>query len=188
MKQVQFFVIAIAIFMGISFTSCLNTNDDNAPSTGAALATVESSYMGIEYFFRLDTGEKLIPTAGINASALDGVKRVFIIYTFDNTDEIKAQELVSDPKEKEYHVSITYAANLEDERNVVNLDAHDKTNPGDSLTTKYHAPIKSIDSLKIKDNYLTAWINYNMSGDKLHFFTLFRYRNDVLKLGENGAP
>ncbi|KAA6308564.1 hypothetical protein EZS27_039792, partial [termite gut metagenome] len=42
--------------------------------------------------------------------------------------------------------------------------------------------------LKIKDNYLTAWINYNMSGDKLHFFTLFRYRNDVLKLGENGAP
>ncbi|KAA6316749.1 hypothetical protein EZS27_032986 [termite gut metagenome] len=188
MKQVQFFVIAVAIFMGISFTSCLNTSDDNAQSTGAALATVESSYMGIDYFFRLDTGEKLIPTAGINASALDGVKRVFIIYTFDRIDEITAQALVSDPKEREYHVSITYATNLEDEHNVANLTAHDTTNPDDSLTTKYYAPIRSIDSLRIKDNYLTAWINYNMSGEKFHFFTLFRYQDDALRAGKNGAP
>jgi hypothetical protein len=56
------------------------------------------------------------------------------------------------------------------------------------LTAKYYAPIKSIDSLRIKDNYLTAWVDYNMSGDKLHAFTLFRYRDDALRFGENGSP
>ncbi|KAA6345476.1 hypothetical protein EZS27_006972 [termite gut metagenome] len=189
MKQVQFFVMAIAVFMGISFSSCLSSNEDPITPTRVAWATVESSdYLDMDYFFRLDSGEKLIPTAGISNAVLTGVKRVFITYTYDNIDEFDAQNLISDPAKREYHVSITYALNLEDERNVTNLTAHDTTNPGDSLTTKYYAPITSIDTLWIKDNYLSAWVNYDMSGNKMHFLTLFRYRNDALRLGENDAP
>ncbi|KAA6340469.1 hypothetical protein EZS27_011663 [termite gut metagenome] len=193
MKQLHFFVVAaVAIFMGLGFASCLGTGDNNGEQqvTRADLATVEFvGYMDMDYFFRLDTGEKLIPISGIsNVSVLEGVKRIFIIYVFESIEEINEQALISDPTQREYHVSITYATNLEDNRNVANLSTHDTANLGDSLTTKYYAPIKSIDSLRIKDDYLTAWINYNMSGEKFHFFTLFRYRDDALRLGKNDAP
>jgi hypothetical protein len=175
----------MATFIGVGFISCLKGNDDDRQFGGVALATVEQGYEGTNYLFRLDTGEKLIPTTGISdPTKLNSVKRVFISYTFDSVEEIDEQELVTNLKEREYHISIISIINLEE--NVTVLSAHDITS--DSLITKYYDPIKNIDSLRIKDNYLTLWVNYDMSGEKLHFFTLFRYKEDGVKEGKAGEP
>ncbi|KAA6334659.1 hypothetical protein EZS27_017047 [termite gut metagenome] len=178
-------IMAMVVFMGVGFTSCLNTDDSNRQITGSALATIESDFAGMEYF-RLGAGEKLIPTTQIDPSKLNGVKKVFLSYIFESTEEIKAQELIQNPQAREYHVSIIYLIDLEEKVNV--LETHDSSIAADSLTTKCYAPIKSIDSLTIKDNYLTAWVNYDMSGDRLHYITLFRYQTDGLKPGVAGAP
>jgi hypothetical protein len=177
--------MAVFIGIGISLVSCLKGNDDSKLFRGAALATVESGYGSTNYLFRLDTGEKLIPTTGIsNPSKLSNVKRIFISYYFDSEEEVNEQKSVANVNEREYHISVIYIINLEE--NVALLPAHGIT--GDSLLTTYYDPIKSIDSVRIKDNYLTLWVNYNMSGEKLHYFTLFRYEEDGVKEGKAGEP
>ncbi|KAA6315777.1 hypothetical protein EZS27_033814 [termite gut metagenome] len=183
MKLRGIFLRVMVVFMGVSLTSCLEGNDENKQYAGATLATVEP--VGTNYLFRLDTGEKLIPTNGINNPAkLKNVKRVFISYYFDNAEEIDEQELVADFNDRVYHISVIYIFDLEE--NVALLSEHNATD--DSLLTKYNDPIKSIDSLRIKDNYLTLWVNYDMSGEKSHLFTLFRYQGDGVKEGEAGEP
>jgi hypothetical protein len=183
MKLMRIFLRIMAVFIGVSLSSCLKENDDEKQYAGAALATVEPR--GTNYLFRLDRGEILIPTNGISdPTKLSNVKRVFISYYFDSTEEIDEQELVTNFNEREYHISVTYIIDLEE--NVALLSAHDAT--GDSLLTKYYDPIKSIDSLRIQDNYLTLWVNYDMSGEKSHFFTLFRYQEDGVKEGKVGEP
>ncbi|KAA6351982.1 hypothetical protein EZS27_000678 [termite gut metagenome] len=185
MKLVGIFLRVMAIFIGVSFASCLKGNDDDRQYRGVALATVELGYGNTNYLFKLDTGEKLIPTTGINdPTKLSSVKRIFISYYFDSAEEINEQELVTNINEREYHISVISIINLEE--NVTLLSAHGTT--GDSLTTTYYDPIESIDSLRIKDNYLTLWVNYDMSGEKLHFFTLFRYQEDGVKEGKAGEP
>ncbi|KAA6343560.1 hypothetical protein EZS27_008773 [termite gut metagenome] len=178
-------VMAIFIGIGINLVSCFKGNDDNKLFREAALAIVEPGYESTNYLFRLDTGEKLIPTSGISdPTKLSSVKRIFISFYFDSEEEINEQESVANVNEREYHISVIYIFNLEE--NVAILPAHGITS--DSLLTKYYDPIKSIDSLRIKDNYLTLWVNYNMSGEKLHFFTLFRYEEDGVKEGKAGEP
>ncbi|KAA6311399.1 hypothetical protein EZS27_037463, partial [termite gut metagenome] len=187
MKRMRIFLRVVVVFIGIgiSLISCFKGNDDNGQYRGAALATVEPAYGSTNYLFRLDTGEKLIPTTGISdPTKLSSVKRIFISYYFENAEEIHEQESVANINEREYHISVISIINLEE--NVALLSAHGIT--GDTLTTTYYDPIRSIDSLRIRDNYLTLWVNYDMSGEKLHFFTLFRYQEDGVKEGKAGEP
>lgn len=181
MKQVKnLMMIAVAIFMATTMTSCLD--NESGPPTGGGLATLESGYMGMSPYFIMENGEKMIPS-GFDASNYDGFRRVYIIYTFNDEEEFNAQANKK-PEEQEYHVTLNGIINLE-ERGNVNITA--RGSASDSLMTKCKAPINGIDTLYIKDGYLMAFTDFTIN-HTAHALPIFYYTNDETKTGAGSSP
>ena len=114
MKQLKFLMVALTLLMGISFTSCLNSDNDYAPTVGG-FVKVGGGMFGTT-FTMLDGATTISPTAAslTQAESNMGFKYsntniAYVIGTYDET-------LNPDPiNNKEYKsVSLTYAVSLDD--------------------------------------------------------------------------
>lgn len=86
MKQVKFFLVALmAAVMGVSVSSCMNSEENNGPFPLKVIAKLEASYFG---YFKMIDGSKLIPTSdtSINMPSGSGMYTVIGQYTKDGVD------------------------------------------------------------------------------------------------------
>lgn len=182
MKNVRnLLVIALVASLPLTMSSCLDSGDPG-PASGSALASVEGSYVT---FFRADDGPKLIPNANsFDPTKLDGIRRVFVSFTFDDETELDTQS-AKEPADREYHVTIQYLYNLEDKNNVAMTM---RGSSGDSLMTKCRTAINGIDTLYIKNDYLTAFTDYKMTGRVYPALPIFYYADDGVKVGAGNDP
>lgn len=183
MKQLKFLMVALTLLMGISFTSCLNSDNDYAPTGG--FVKVGGGMFGTT-FTMLDGATTISPTAAslTQAESNMGFKYsntniAYVIGTYDET-------LNPDPiNNKEYKsVSLTYAVSLDDKVLI--------TERGASNDSVNKAPIIDIDnSEKVSYNkeLFKPWffydkttlvlpINYYLYKAGVHKFTLVYYPSE----------
>ena len=184
MKQLKFLMVALTLLMGISFTSCLNSDNDYAPTVGG-FVKVGGGMFGTT-FTMLDGATTISPTAAslTQAESNMGFKYsntniAYVIGTYDET-------LNPDPiNNKEYKsVSLTYAVSLDDKVLI--------TERGASNDSVNKAPIIDIDnSEKVSYNkeLFKPWffydkttlvlpINYYLYKAGVHKFTLVYYPSE----------
>ncbi|MEL5895328.1 hypothetical protein AAE250_17750 [Bacteroides sp. GD17] len=182
MKQLKFLAVAFTLLMGISLTSCLNSDSDPY-SYGGGMVKV-NNYMGM-YTFTGANGVTITPTsASINALETNGFKMsemsgkvAQIYYRWDSSllniaadeKDIKGVELYS----------------IESLDNTVAI-VSEKGAANDSLSKSNNAAIISMEStnsgLEYKPQFydettILLPINYYIS-QKRHFLTLVYYPNE----------
>lgn len=172
MKKMKFIALALTLLMGISFTSCLSSDDDSSSSTLYAFVTVHS-YMGTAYFTD-GNGVIYYPTS----ASLSSVESTYDFSTSSNTAYIyyTVDETSTSNTSTSKTVVLSYAISLD--AKVEMPEAVGDTN--DSTST---APIISLASmttsseLYMLDDQLVIGVNYYMS--KLHYFTLVYYPEET---------
>jgi len=113
MKQLKFLMVAFTLLMGVSLTSCLNSDNDYAPSVGG-LVKVSDSMFG-NSFTMLDGVTKISPTAASLATLESNMgfkpSSTNIAYVTGTYDETLNSNLIED---KEYKsVNLLWAVSLD---------------------------------------------------------------------------
>lgn len=181
MKRKTIFSAVMALCMGLSLTSCLDSdNDSNSSVIGGFVKT--GSYMGLNFFTTPDGQISIYPTTASmgnlekNNFKMSQVNAAFVQGTYDIATNA---DVATSKQYKE--VSITYAASLDAKVEIAE--------PGAKNDSVNHQCIRAIDnSNRGNQNFFSAdynkpWffydattlvlpINYAMSGQKLHAFTL----------------
>ena len=186
MKRNTFFAAAMALCLGLSFTSCLDSdNDSNSSVIGGFVKT--GGYMGLNFFLTPDGQVSIYPTTASisnlekNNFKMTQVNAAFIQGTYDVTlnADVNGTDATTSKQYKE--VTITYAASLDAKVEIAE--------PGAKNDSVNHQCIRAIDnSSRGSQNYFSAeynkpWffydattlvlpINYGLSGQRVHAFTL----------------
>lgn len=177
MKQLKFLMVALTLLMGISFTSCLNSDSDPY-NYGGGMVKVQN-YMGL-YSFKGENGVTITPTsASISALEANGFKMsemsdkvAQIYYRWDPTQvnipadekDIKGVELYSIE-------SLDNTVAIVEQKGVATNDSISKSNNAAIISLGY-APKFFYD-----DYTLLLPINYYIT-NKRHFLTLVYYPNE----------
>lgn len=189
MKRNIFFATAMALCMGLSFTSCLDSDNDTDTNYVGGFVKVSSSYMGFGSFISPDGKTTINPsTASLtnleqNGFKMSEVNAAFVQGTYSEAENPDAATTL-----KFNNVSISYAASLDARVEIVDQ----KGALNDSIN---RACIRNIDNSQRGNNYFSEdfnkpWffydnttlvlpISYNLSGQKLHAFTLVFYASEV---------
>lgn len=166
----KFVALALTLLMGISFTSCLNSDDDSS-SQGGGIVTVINSYGSV--YFLDGSGVKYYPTSTSLASVEStysfstSSKVAYVVFDYDTTTETASTG---------YTVELTYAVSLDSKVEMVQT----KGASNDSTTT---APVISLDLmttseyLYVINDQLVIGANYYMS--KYHYLTMVYYPNET---------
>ena len=181
MAKFKIWMVALTLIMGVSFTSCFDSSDDNT-QTGIVIGKVHSSY-GLSYYFETADGKTVTPTTasitemeakGVKFSELSG-KLVQIAYMWDSS----VLEIPSNATKIE-GVSLTYIADLSGQVEVV-------TEPGAANDSISDTPIvtlkKEASSVFTYEPYffdrstLVLPVIYYLYS-KPHSFTLVYYPNE----------
>lgn len=186
MKQLKFLMMALTLLMGVSFTSCLDSDGGDSYRYGGGLVKVQG-YMGI-YSFKGENGVTITPTqASIAALEARGVKMsdmagkvAHIAYRWD-------PELLTIPEDtKDFRDVELYSIELLD--NTVEV-VESRGAHNDSISISNNAPIISLGTeisggsgqyapqFFLDDYTLLLPINYYISS-KMHFLTLVYYPNE----------
>lgn len=177
MKQLKFLMIAFTLLMGISLTSCLNSESDPY-SYGYGYAKAYSNMMGTSSFRMGDA--TITPTAasvssllaqGVDVSKMDE-HVVYISYRWD-----PAVTEISDPKDIR-NVDLMGALDLNNTTEVV----YEKGAPNDSVNNAAIIKLGVSESSEIKpsffdENTLLLPTNYFMYGT-IHYLSLIYYPNE----------
>lgn len=168
----KFVALALTLLMGISLTSCLNSDDNNSSSQISGIFAVNSSLGTV--FFTDGSGVKYYPTSTSLATveSSNGFKTsskvAYLSFTYDSA----AGESASTG----YTIALTYAVSLD--TTVETVENEGASN--DSIST---APISSLgamtssSNLYVINNHLVLGVEYYMS--KLHYFTLVYYPEET---------
>ncbi|MGN0257253.1 MAG: hypothetical protein ACI4CA_02615 [Bacteroides sp.] len=190
MKKNIFFATAMALCMGLSFTSCLDSNSsDTDTSYVGGFVKVSSSYLGLGSFKSPDGKTTITPSSASlsnleqNGFKLANVNAAFIQGTYNKEENLDVESTL-----KFNNVNVTYAAPLDAPVEIV----YERGAANDSVNT---ACIREIDNTNrtsnyFDDSYNKPWffydettlvlpINYNLSLQKLHAFTLVFYASEV---------
>ena len=188
MKQFKFLMVAFSLLMGISLTSCLNS-DSNTTAQRMAMAKVYSN-MGIYYSFKTTTGVTITPTSasissmksrGVNFDALEG-KVVSIMYQWDT-------ELMTIPNDAT-KIDDVELVSIESLNNAIEIVEEKGVSSNDSVENAAIITMEGNDSFKYAPSFfdrttLFLPINYIMY-NKYHYLTLVYYPNeeqgDVMRL------
>ena len=179
MKQLKFLMVALTLLMGISFTSCLNSDSDPY-NYGGGMVKVQN-YMGL-YSFKDENGVTITPTsASISALEANGFKMsemsdkvAQIYYRWDPTQvnipadekDIKGVELYSIE-------SLDNTVAIVEQKGVATNDSISKSNNAAIISLGYDAG-----GIIFYDDYtLLLPINYYIT-NKRHFLTLVYYPNE----------
>lgn len=184
MKQLKFLMVALTLLMGISFTSCLNSDSDPY-NYGGGMVKVQN-YMGL-YSFKGENGVTITPTsASISALEANGFKMsemsdkvAQIYYRWDPTQvnipadekDIKGVELYSIE-------SLDNTVAIVEQKGVATNDSISKSNNAAIISLGYDAGgIKYAPKFFYDDYTLLLPINYYIT-NKRHFLTLVYYPNE----------
>lgn len=184
MKQLKFLMVALTLLMGISFTSCLNSDSDPY-NYGGGMVKVQN-YMGL-YSFKGENGVTITPTsASISALEANGFKMsemsdkvAQICYRWDPTQvnipadekDIKGVELYSIE-------SLDNTVAIVEQKGVATNDSISKSNNAAIISLGYDAGgIKYAPKFFYDDYTLLLPINYYIT-NKRHFLTLVYYPNE----------
>lgn len=181
MKQLKFLMVALTLLMGISFTSCLNSDSDPY-NYGEGMVKVQN-YMGL-YSFKGENGVTITPTsASISALEANGFKMsemsdkvAQIYYRWDPTQvnipadekDIKGVELYSIE-------SLDNTVAIVEQKGVATNDSISKSNNAAIISLGYDA--KYAPKFFYDDYTLLLPINYYIT-NKRHFLTLVYYPNE----------
>ncbi len=195
MKQLKFVVLALTVLMGISFTSCISS--DESKPTGGGVVQVTSSYWSTSVTFLADDGITLVPTA----TSVDAVESQ-VGFTFSDT-KVAYITFEYDPDSADNADSATSKKLVVTLTGAVPVDAYTKvesTYPGASNDSISTSPIIRLDDVKnskpmvlLGDGYLLTGINYFLSS-YTHRFTLVNYAEEnsdseiVFHLRHTGTP
>ena len=179
----------MALCMGLSFTSCLDSNNDSDTSYVGGFVKVSSNYMGLGSFKSPDGKTTITPSSASisnleqNGFKLANVNAAFIQGTYNKEENLDVESTL-----KFNNVNVTYAAPLDAPVEIV----YERGAANDSVNT---ACIREIDNTNrtsnyFDDSYNKPWffydettlvlpINYNLSLQKLHAFTLVFYASEV---------
>ena len=179
----------MALCMGLSFTSCLDSNNDSDTNYVGGFVKVSSNYMGLGSFKSPDGKTTISPSSASltnleqNGFKMAEVNAAFIQGTYNKEENPDAESTL-----KFNNVNVTYAASLDARVEIV----YERGAANDSVNT---ACIREIDNTNRNSNYfddsfnkpwffydettLVLPINYNLSMQKLHAFTLVFYASEV---------
>lgn len=177
MKQLKFLMVAFTLLMGISLTSCLNSDSDPY-ETGGGMAKVVATY-GPVYFVSGDI--TVTPTAasisslltqGVDVAKMDG-HVVYISYRWDPAVTVPNE----DPK-KIKNVDLVAVVDLNNTAEVVS----EKGDRNDSINNAAIISLGLTNNSEVKPSFfdkttLLLPVNYFMYG-KLHHLTLKYYPNE----------
>ena len=184
MKQLKFLMVALTLLMGISFTSCLNSDSDPY-NYGGGMVKVQN-YMGL-YSFKGENGVTITPTsASISALEANGFKMsemsdkvAQIYYRWDPTQvnipadekDIKGVELYSIE-------SLDNTVAIVEQKGVATNDSISKSNNAAIISLGYDAGgIKYAPKFFYDDYTLLLPRNYYIT-NKRHCLTLVYYPNE----------
>lgn len=168
----KFVALALTLLMGISFTSCLSSDDNDSSSPISGIFAVNFNLSNV--FFTDAAGIKYYPTPTSLATVKStygfktSSKVAYISFTYDSSTGGSAAT--------GYTVALTYAVSLDTTVETV----ENKGASNDSTST---APIASLgtittsSNLYIVNNQLVLGAKYYM--EKLHYFTLVYYPNET---------
>lgn len=185
MKQMKFLAIAFTLLMSVAFTSCMDS-DSNYKPTYPAIVQVSSGSM-ITAFKLGDmtlypTSASLAAVETSNGFKPSSTEMAYIMYEYD----AESADNVNSETTKKLTVDLKFAISIDATTNVTTEGA-----ANDSVAT---APIIELsksgisenqDFTMVNDRFLLAGIDYYLSGQKAHTFTMIYY-DDVPaeKLGE----
>ncbi|MDE5709645.1 MAG: hypothetical protein K2I11_08905 [Bacteroides sp.] len=186
MKQLKFLMVALTLLMGVSFTSCLDSDGGDSHRYGGGLVKVQG-YMGI-YSFKGENGVTITPTlASIAALEARGVKMSDMVGKVAHIAYRWDPELLTIPEDtKDFKDVELYSIELLD--NTVEV-VESKGAHNDSISISNNAPIISLRTeisggsgqyapqFFLDDYTLLLPINYYIS-DRRHFLTLVYYPNE----------
>lgn len=181
MKNFKLYATAMALFLGLSMTSCLNSDNDDNSVVITSFVKV-NGYMGMYSFKSPDGKTTIYPTSAstsnleTNGLKLSEVNIAFIQGTYDKTLNADAETSNTFTE-----VNVSYAACLDGTIEVVETAGAEN----DSVN---HACIRSLDNSERTGNYFSSeynkpWffydktslvlpISYGLSGSIMHKFTL----------------
>lgn len=81
MRHFKFLLLASALFMGVSFTSCLDSDSDPYSYDGG-IAKMQSSFMSGTYYFKMADGRLVYPTE----ASINSVKSLMASGAFEKLD------------------------------------------------------------------------------------------------------
>lgn len=177
MKQLKFLMIAFTLLMGISLTSCLNSESDPY-SYGGGYAKVRS-YLGMGISFTSDDVTITPTTASVSSLLAQGVDVskmeghvVYISYRWDPT-----VTEISNPKDLK-NVELMAVLDLNNTTEVVT----EKGAPNDSVNNAAIIKLGISESSEIKPSFfdkttLLLPVNYFMY-NAIHYLTLVYYPNE----------
>lgn len=192
MKKIHLFATAMALFMGLSFTSCLDSDNDTDTLYVGGFVKV-SGYMGY-YTFKGPDGKSTINPSSSSITQLEsnGMKLTNVNIAFVQGTYSKELNPEAEQTQEYKNVNLSYAAPLDGAVEIV----YNEGAENDSIN---YACIRSIENTNRGNNYYgnvfnTPWffydktslilpISYALSGKKHHKFTLV-YRQDLSKEGE----
>lgn len=182
----------MALFMGLSFTSCLDSDNDTDTLYVGGFVKV-SGYMGY-YTFKGPDGKSTINPSSSSITQLEsnGMKLTNVNIAFVQGTYSKELNPEAEQTQEYKNVNLSYAAPLDGAVEIV----YNEGAENDSIN---YACIRSIENTNRGNNYYgnvfnTPWffydktslilpISYALSGKKHHKFTLV-YRQDLSKEGE----
>ena len=186
MKQLKFLMIASTLLVGISLTSCLNSNSEYTPQVGGFVKISEGSMFGTA-FTMLDGLTKINPTAASLASAASNMgfkpENTNIAYVMGTYDESLNPNIA---ESKEYKsVNLTYAISLDDKTVITERGAaNDSVNRAPIININNSTDLSSADKDFHKPWFfydkttLMLPINYFVYKAGAHKFTLVYYPED----------
>lgn len=183
MKRNIIFASALALCMGLSFTSCLDSNNDSDTSYVGGFVKVTSNYMGLGSFKGPDGKTTINPSnASLTNLEQNGFKMSNVNAAFIQGTYNKEENLDVETSQTFQNVSITYAVALDapveivseagarnDSVNMACIRSLDNTGNGSNnyFSDDYNKPWFFYD-----ETTLVLPISYYLSGQKLHDFTL----------------
>lgn len=182
MKQVKFLAIAFTLLMSVAFTSCMDSGTDSKPQGVAIVEVKGDGMMGVTYF---QMGEiKLFPTSSSLAAVgtTNGFKPsstdiAYVLYEYDP----ESADNVNFETTKKLTVDLRFAISLDATSHVV-------TTPGSGNDSVATAPIIELSKSAVEadkeftiigNHYLTAGVNYYLSGQKMHSLTMICYPEEI---------
>lgn len=182
MKRNIFFATALALCMGMSFTSCLDSDTDTDTQGVGGFVKVTSSYMGLGAFKYHDGTATINPSAASlnnleqNGFKMSEVNAAYIqgTYSKEANPDVETTRMYN-------NVNLTYTVSLDapveivsqagapnDSINMACIHDINNTNRG----TNYFANDYNEPWFYSDETTLVLPISYGMSGQKLHAFTL----------------
>lgn len=176
MKQMKFLAIAFTLLMSVAFTSCMDS-DSNYQPTYPAIVQVFSNSMGFTYFKSGDvtltpTSASLATVETTNGFKPSSTEMAYIMYEYDpesvdNANSETTKKLVVDLK---FAISIDATTNVTTEG-----AANDSVATAPIIELSKSGISENQDFTIVNDRFLLAGINYYLSGQKAHTFTMIYY-------------